>query len=318
MSGSSHAGRKWRLGLVKEMLEKAIMRPTIKVCIGSPAGDASFSRLHVKKPMAIFYLVGGVKMVNPIFVIICLVARSKKLADNQKKYRVNNREKVLSCGKLYYHKNKEAMSEIHKKYCEEHKEKIALVHKQYLLTHKEQIKGKTREYYDKNKEHIKLYNKRYRENHKEEMRKYRIDNKERIVKRQKEYREANLEKVRLSHRNYEKNNKELVLLSKRNYQEKHKEERTEWKRRRRAAIRNLPVEKFSSLEIYMRDGWICQLCKKKVDKKLKWPHQMSASIDHIVPVSKGGAHLKSNVQLAHLICNMSVGTGGVKQLLMFG
>jgi 5-methylcytosine-specific restriction endonuclease McrA len=30
---------------------------------------------------------------------------------------------------------------------------------------------------------------------------------------------------------------------------------------------------------------------------------MSASLDHIVPVSLGGAHVPGNVQLAHLICN---------------
>jgi 5-methylcytosine-specific restriction endonuclease McrA len=32
-------------------------------------------------------------------------------------------------------------------------------------------------------------------------------------------------------------------------------------------------------------------------------HSMSASIDHIVPLSAGGLHCRSNVQLAHFGCN---------------
>ena len=30
---------------------------------------------------------------------------------------------------------------------------------------------------------------------------------------------------------------------------------------------------------------------------------MSASLDHIVPLSQGGTHTLGNVQLAHLVCN---------------
>ena len=41
----------------------------------------------------------------------------------------------------------------------------------------------------------------------------------------------------------------------------------------------------------------------KVDKDLMWPDPMSASLDHIVPLSRGGTHTLDNVQLAHLACN---------------
>lgn len=49
---------------------------------------------------------------------------------------------------------------------------------------------------------------------------------------------------------------------------------------------------------------ICALCGKPVDKKLKYPHPMCATVDHIIPVSKGG-HPSSidNLQLAHFSCN---------------
>lgn len=49
---------------------------------------------------------------------------------------------------------------------------------------------------------------------------------------------------------------------------------------------------------------ICAICGQRVDKKLKYPHPMSATVDHIIPVSKGG-HPSDilNLQLAHFYCN---------------
>lgn len=48
----------------------------------------------------------------------------------------------------------------------------------------------------------------------------------------------------------------------------------------------------------------CALCGKPVDKSLKTPHPMSAEVDEIIPVSKGGSpYDRDNVQLAHRSCN---------------
>lgn len=48
----------------------------------------------------------------------------------------------------------------------------------------------------------------------------------------------------------------------------------------------------------------CGICGKPVDKSLKYPHPLSAAIDHIVPIAKGG-HPSSmdNLQLTHWQCN---------------
>jgi 5-methylcytosine-specific restriction endonuclease McrA len=75
------------------------------------------------------------------------------------------------------------------------------------------------------------------------------------------------------------------------------------KRKYRKTLRGVESEPYTHNEIAQRDGWRCQLCKKKVDRRLKYPHLMSMSIDHIVPISRGGTDVRSNVQLAHFSCN---------------
>jgi 5-methylcytosine-specific restriction endonuclease McrA len=58
----------------------------------------------------------------------------------------------------------------------------------------------------------------------------------------------------------------------------------------------------------------CALCGLPVDKTLKTPHPMSAEVDEIVPVSKGGSPIEwGNVQLAHRICNLRKGNGRHKK-----
>lgn len=75
-------------------------------------------------------------------------------------------------------------------------------------------------------------------------------------------------------------------------------------RRRRARMANVLVEKFSDAEIFERDGWVCGICCGPVDAVLGHPDPMSKSIDHVIPISKGGHHSRANVQLAHLTCNV--------------
>jgi hypothetical protein len=48
--------------------------------------------------------------------------------------------------------------------------------------------------------------------------------------------------------------------------------------------------------VYERDKWTCGYCGDKVNAE-------NASIDHIIPQSKGGTHRKDNLRTACLICN---------------
>jgi predicted nucleic acid-binding Zn ribbon protein len=65
-----------------------------------------------------------------------------------------------------------------------------------------------------------------------------------------------------------------------------------------------------------RDRGRCGICHQPVRAK-KGP--MRPSIDHIVPLSRGGTHELSNVQLAHYRCNLQKWNGGDgEQLLLIG
>jgi hypothetical protein len=89
------------------------------------------------------------------------------------------------------------------------------------------------------------------------------------------------------------------------------------KRLRKARRKDAFVERVIRQRIYERDRWKCGICKRKVDPSLEVPHPLSKTIDHIIPLSKGGTHEPRNVQLAHFICNSKRSNkGGVQLRLM--
>lgn len=76
---------------------------------------------------------------------------------------------------------------------------------------------------------------------------------------------------------------------------------------RRARERHAFVEYVSHFAIYMRDKGVCALCRRPVDLRLKPPDSMSMTLDHVLPLSRGGKHERGNVQLAHWACNSRKG-----------
>lgn len=78
-------------------------------------------------------------------------------------------------------------------------------------------------------------------------------------------------------------------------------------RRRRARLADAFVAEVNAAEVFECNGWICQLCGDPVDRSLRHPDLMAASLDHIVPLARGGTHEPSNCQLAHYLCNCTKG-----------
>lgn len=67
-------------------------------------------------------------------------------------------------------------------------------------------------------------------------------------------------------------------------------------------------------DIANRDNWTCHICGKKVRKNIQLSHRLAPSVDHLVPISHGGADVLENTALAHRGCNSSRGTKGTAQL----
>lgn len=65
----------------------------------------------------------------------------------------------------------------------------------------------------------------------------------------------------------------------------------------------------SAKVIARRDGFDCSLCGRQVDLSIPAPSPLSASIDRIVPRSKGGTNDLTNLQLAHRWCNQQKNVG---------
>lgn len=73
--------------------------------------------------------------------------------------------------------------------------------------------------------------------------------------------------------------------------------------RRRARMAGVPFSPVERLAIFERDGWACWLCLEQVNPQLRYPDPMSASLDHVVPISLNGPHTEENARCAHLLCN---------------
>lgn len=73
------------------------------------------------------------------------------------------------------------------------------------------------------------------------------------------------------------------------------------KSRRRALVG--PVGTVDRMAVFERDDWRCQLCLMPALPDWVVPHPDAPTIDHIVPLARGGTHTMDNVQTAHFLCN---------------
>jgi 5-methylcytosine-specific restriction endonuclease McrA len=127
---------------------------------------------------------------------------------------------------------------------------------------------------------------------------------------------AKLEKVRWRAENPDKDaiysakaratNPEREQAKASKYRQTHPEVGRAGSQRRRARIQQRPVEKFLDSEVFERDNWICGLCNEAIHREIT-DGPWRVELDHIVPISMGGSHTRSNVQAAHRICNRRKG-----------
>lgn len=67
------------------------------------------------------------------------------------------------------------------------------------------------------------------------------------------------------------------------------------------SIKETRTTQFIRKQLIDKNGAICSLCDKPIET------MKDCTIDHIVPISKGGLTTIENCQLAHRSCNLSKG-----------
>ena len=154
---------------------------------------------------------------------------------------------------------------------------------------KERVLENVKRWQAANPDKVKIYkNKWYQENEK-----YR-----------KQYASEHSEEATARAIKWNQDNPERAHINAKKHRDSHLAEQRAKTQRRRAKKALIPHERVVDINIFERDDWVCQLCSKKVDKNLKWPHPLSKSIDHVIPITtEGSSHTEDNLQLAHLACN---------------
>lgn len=77
---------------------------------------------------------------------------------------------------------------------------------------------------------------------------------------------------------------------------------------RKARERSVAVARFDPILVLDRDRWTCQECGRHTPPHLRGTHDWSApELDHITPLSAGGAHNPENTQCLCRRCNMEKG-----------
>jgi 5-methylcytosine-specific restriction endonuclease McrA len=70
-------------------------------------------------------------------------------------------------------------------------------------------------------------------------------------------------------------------------------------------------------DIFIRDGWKCWICGILCSKTRSNRDNKAATMDHIIPISKGGKHVSSNIKTACRWCNALRGNRKEVQLRLF-
>jgi 5-methylcytosine-specific restriction endonuclease McrA len=155
---------------------------------------------------------------------------------------------------------------------------------------------------DKNSERIKASEKAYRKAHPEKHnahnRNWYANNREVSAERRKAYYEANIERVRKVNKKWRDANKDKKAAH--------------WHKRRATILGNEHTP-YTKEEMLLTYGTDCHVCGDPVDLnaprqpgRLGW--EKGLHIDHLVPVSKGGADSLANVRPSHGRCNLSKGS----------
>lgn len=170
-----------------------------------------------------------------------------------------------------------------------------LYNQMYRASHHEKLLEHDRKRQVLGDRHLPGSRKKYSDEHREEKkvinRRSYNKNKESVLARSKEWRRNNLEKTKESHKKWRDSEKGKVTLE------------VEWHTRR--TLGKLDCEMVKS--IIEETNGMCPYCGNKIEK---------GSLDHVIPVIKGGTNTKENLVWCCLTCNLSKGSKDLEAWLL--
>lgn len=179
----------------------------------------------------------------------------------------------------YYHKNREKALALVNKYRNANKEKIKAQVRKFKAENPETVKKWKRDDYEKGRDgylaRAKAHHAANREHHARLMHNWYVANSDKVKKDVREWAKANPAKARASN---------IVRLQRR-------------RARIKAAAGNYSPSDIR--EMLQRQNGRCAACLKDIRK--------TYSVDHIMPLVRGGSNDPSNLQLLCLSCNVSKG-----------
>jgi 5-methylcytosine-specific restriction endonuclease McrA len=164
-------------------------------------------------------------------------------------------------------------------------------------------------YRSENPEKIRERNARYCDTHREEYRKskarYQAAHRDAISEYQAKYRAENCEALSEYQAKYYEAHRDRILERVSRYRASNPEKIREWSARRRAMERSATVgDKKAIQRVYglaeNGSGIHCYLCGRLVPKGER-------HVDHVIPLSRGGLHTASNLDIACALCNVKKG-----------
>lgn len=199
---------------------------------------------------------------------------------DNKKYFTENYDEIKKRGKIWRDAHRTELRARNKKYCEENHDKVIAYSRKFYQEHAKEENARVVKFRQEHREQSREYDRKYYKKCKEEGR---------------EYQQLHKEKAAQTKRNYYLRHKQECLERSKNWEKSHPEEYRCWHRNHEVRKINAPGNGITP------EDWEYLLER---DKKCLWcgtTHKLS--LDHVIPLTKGGAHDISNAQVLCRSCN---------------